>query len=93
LGNQRRNQWVLRTAAALLRAEPDVLELFAFDPFKGARPVEVRTVAYRYWFSTLEEHRKRGLYWRRELLGSYAPALGWTKAGTMMLQAPADLGR
>ena len=83
LGNVRRNQWVLRTAAALLRAEPDVLELFAFDPFKGARPTEVRTVAYRYWFSTFEEHRKRGLYWRRELLGMYAPTLGWTKEGTI----------
>ncbi len=83
LGNVRRNQWVLRTAVALLRAEPDVLELFAFDPFKGARPIEVRTVVYRYWFSTLDEQRQRGVFWRRELLGAYAPALGWTQEGTI----------
>jgi hypothetical protein len=83
LSNINRNRWVLRAAGCLLRAEPDVLNLFAFDPFKGARPIEVRTVVYRYWFSSLRERRTRGVYWRRELLGTYAPALSWADDGSI----------
>ncbi len=88
LGNARRNPWVLRAAAGLLRAEPAVLELFAFDPFRGRRPREVRTVVYRYWFSSLEDLRKHGIYWRRELLGTYAPALRWANGGSIEIVGP-----
>ncbi len=73
LGTANHNRWVRRAAACLLRAEPTVLQLFAWDPFTGVRPKAVRTVIYRYWFADYETKRKRGKYWQRELLGSYGP--------------------
>jgi len=88
LGNASRNPWVLRAAAGLLRAQPEVLELFAFDPFQGKRPREVRTVVYRYWFSSFADLRKRGIYWRRELLGTYAPTLRWADDGNIEIAGP-----
>ena len=88
LGTWQRNRWVLRTAAALLRAEPDVLLLFAMDPFRGRRPRIVRTLMYQYWFSDWASHRTRGIYWRRALLGHYAPTLGWRDDGTLGVVAP-----
>ncbi len=88
LGNASRSPWVLHAAAGLLRAEPDVLYLFAFDPFRGKRPREVRTVVYRYWFSSFADLRKRGVYWRRELLGTYAPTLRWADDGSIEAVGP-----
>jgi lipase maturation factor 1 len=92
LGNVRRNRWVPRAAAALLRAEPDVLKLFAFDPFRGKRPKAVRTVMYQYWFSDWHTQRTRGTYWKRQMLGFYAPTLHWQSNGTIgiMNQREAD---
>ncbi len=75
LGTVNHNRWVLRAAACLLKAEPSVLRLFAFDPFAGKRPREVRTVIYRYWFTDYAVKRTLGKYWNRELLGAYGPAL------------------
>jgi hypothetical protein len=91
LSNANRNPWVLRAAAGLLRAEPAVLELFAFDPFRGQRPREVRTVVYRYWFSSYGDLRKRGIYWRRELLGTYAPALRWVDDRSIEIVGPSPV--
>lgn len=76
LGSVQNNRWVLRAAAALLRSEPQVLRLFRFDPFQGRPPKSVRTVIYRYWMTDWHTFKQRGVYWRRELLGSYAPELG-----------------
>jgi lipase maturation factor 1 len=35
----------------------------------------VRAVLWQYWFTSMAEKRERGLWWRRELLGLYAPAI------------------
>jgi len=52
-----------------------VLGLFRANPFAAAPPKYVRAVLYQYWFSTPEEKRTHGVWWRRELLGTYAPTL------------------
>jgi hypothetical protein len=53
-----------------------VLNLFAGDPFAGGPPpVAVRAVIYQYWFTDEKTKRETGDWWRRELLGPYAPAL------------------
>ncbi len=44
----RDDPWVLRTEALLLRGQPQVLALFARDPFPTAPPKEVRVVRWRY---------------------------------------------
>ena len=53
----------------------DVLELFAANPFPEKPPQQIRAVLWQYWFTTMEEKRKTGNWWRREYLGLYAPTL------------------
>jgi hypothetical protein len=75
LGEWRDNPLVLRTERRLLSNEPDVLALFAANPFPQAPPRQVRAVLWQYWFTSMAEKREHGLWWRRELLGLYAPAV------------------
>jgi hypothetical protein len=75
LGSWRENPLVVRTEERLLANDPDVLALFAGNPFPGKPPREVRAVIWQYWFTTMEEKHGQGMWWRRQLLGLYAPAL------------------
>ena len=64
----------LNVEQRLLAGEPDVLELFAGDPFAGHPPEQVRVVFWQYWFTSRSEKREQGAWWRREELG-YMPRL------------------
>src|SRR5277367_749858 len=75
LGEWRDNPLVFRTEWRLLSNERDVLALFAANPFPNAPPLQVRAVLWQYWFTSMAEKREHGLWWRRELLGLYAPAI------------------
>jgi len=75
LGNWRENSIVPSTEERLLSGGHDVLQLFAGNPFPDAPPKMVRAVLWQYWFTTLAEKRRTGMWWRRELLGLYAPVL------------------
>jgi hypothetical protein len=75
LGQWRGYPWVLRTEVRLLEGSPDVLRLFASNPFGDGPPSWVRAVKWQYWFTTPEERRATGAYWKREELGLYAPEL------------------
>jgi lipase maturation factor 1 len=75
LSNWRDETIVVRTEQSLLRADNDVLLLFAGNPFPHGPPREVRAVLWQYWFTTPEEKRAQGMWWRREQLGLYAPTL------------------
>lgn len=66
---------VPRTEELLLINDPDVLALFAGNPFPGKPPRAVRAVLWQYWFTTMRQKRTTGAWWRRELLGTYAPTL------------------
>jgi len=75
LGEWRDNPMVLRTERRLLSNDHDVLALFAANPFPQGPPRQVRAVLWQYWFTSMGEKRQHGLWWRRELLGLYAPAI------------------
>jgi lipase maturation factor 1 len=75
LGSWQQYKFVVWTEARLLENSPDVLELFAANPFVSSPPKEVRAVIYQYWFTDRKTKREQGTWWRRELLGEYAPAL------------------
>jgi hypothetical protein len=75
LGGWRANPIVPRTEELLLSGDKDVLALFAANPFAEGAPRQVRAVLWQYWFTTLAEKRAQGLWWRRQLLGLYAPTL------------------
>jgi lipase maturation factor 1 len=89
LGSWRQNIWVVNAEERLLRNEPDVLALFAGNPFSGKPPQRVRAVVWQYWFTDRDTKRKDGTWWRRELIGFYAPALQRMPDGTIRV---ADTG-
>jgi lipase maturation factor 1 len=59
----------------LLEGSPDVLALFADDPFHGRPPMYVRALLYDYRMTDRETRRRTGAWWRRELMGTYVPAI------------------
>ena len=75
LGHWRDNMFVVSTEERLLANSPDVLALFASNPFPTGPPKFVRAVIWQYWFTSLYQKRATGMWWRRENLGLYAPAL------------------
>ncbi len=85
LGNWRSYQWVVLTEERLLRNEPDVLQLFAGNPFASVPPTKVRAVIWQYWFTDRATKHKEGAWWRRELLGVYAPSLERAPDGRIVI--------
>jgi lipase maturation factor 1 len=75
LGSWRNYPIVLRTEVRLLSNDNDVLTLFEKNPFPRDPPREVRAVIWQYWFTTMSEKRAQGLWWRRQLVGLYAPTI------------------
>jgi hypothetical protein len=75
LSDWRRDPWVLNAGVRVLEGSPQVLRLFRFDPFKGKPPRYLRVVLWQYWFTTPDERRATGAWWRREQRGEYAPEL------------------
>ena len=76
---------VPRTEQALLRGSNDVLLLFAGNPFPNSPPKMIRAVLWQYWFTTPEEKRASGMWWRREQLGIYAPTLQREDDGSIVV--------
>jgi hypothetical protein len=75
LSTWRQSQIVPRIEEALLNNDSDVLALFRSNPFPGRPPRLVRAVLWQYWFTSMAEKRSTGNWWRRELLGTYAPTV------------------
>jgi hypothetical protein len=75
LGSWREYPIVPNTEVRLLDNDPEVLALFAADPFPQSPPRQVRAVLWQYWFTSISERHATGLWWRRELLGLYGPTL------------------
>jgi hypothetical protein len=85
LGNWRQYPWVLQVEQRLLTGEPDVVALFAGDPFPDHPPERIRVVLWQYWFTNRIEKREQGLWWRREQIGLYAPTLERTPDGKIVV--------
>ncbi len=90
LGSWQQNPIVGRAELRLLQEDPAVLALFAGNPFAADPPRQVRAVLWQYWFTTLDEKRRTGAWWRRRFLGVYAPVLGWMPDGQIGVTADAD---
>jgi len=86
LGTWTDNRWVINTEVRLLQNQPDVLRLFRSNPFAAKPPVAVRAMLWQYWFTSREERRKTGAWWRRELIGQYAPTVRRMPNGTIGLE-------
>ena len=81
LGDWHQNELVPLTEERLLEDDADVVDLFKGNPFGPSAPKMVRAVLWRYWFTSLEDKRRTGNWWRREYLGLYAPEMTRTAEG------------
>jgi hypothetical protein len=75
LADWQQSNIVPATEERLMTNSRDVLHLFAGNPFAAAPPKYVRAVLWQYWFATMQEKHDTGNWWRRQLLGLYAPVL------------------
>ena len=89
LGPWNQSPIVVRTEERLLENDPSVLALFAANPFAAKPPLEVRAVLWQYWFTDAAQRRKTGDWWRRKLIGLYAPVLQRAPGGKFaVIQMP-----
>ena len=92
LGGWRENEMVPLTEERLLLGDEDVLALFRGNPFTQIPPRYVRAVLWQYWFTSMDEKRHTGDWWRREDLGLYAPELTMTEDGNFaVVEWPREL--
>lgn len=92
LGDWRQDELVPLTEERLLDNDKDVLGLFRGNPFAQSPPRFVRAVLWQYWFTSREEKRATGNWWRRQFLGLYAPELTKTPDGrNAVVQWPEEL--
>jgi lipase maturation factor 1 len=75
LGSYRQNPWFVQTVISLLHGKPKVIALFERNPFPETPPRFIRATFYRYRFTTAEERRQTGAWWKRQELGEYLPSV------------------
>jgi lipase maturation factor 1 len=78
---------VPKTEIKLLSNDKDILSLFAGNPFPNQPPKQIRAVLWQYWFTSMGEKHLTGMWWRRQLLGVYAPALEREPDGSIKVVA------
>ncbi|MDT8068445.1 MAG: lipase maturation factor family protein [Terriglobia bacterium] len=87
LGTYRDNMFVVSAEERLLNNDPQVLSLFAGNPFAASPPKQIRAVLWQYWFTSMADKRATGNWWRREYLGTYAPTLTLDESGKLVVLA------
>jgi predicted DCC family thiol-disulfide oxidoreductase YuxK len=75
LGTPQQNPWLGGLVVRLLQGSRDVIQLLARNPFPDQPPRYIRASFYRYRFTTVEEHRQSGAWWKRQELGEYLPTV------------------
>jgi lipase maturation factor 1 len=69
------NPWLAGLIVRLLERSRDVNGLLARSPFPDKPPRYIRAMFYRYRFTTSEEHRQTGAWWKRQELHEYLPTI------------------
>jgi predicted DCC family thiol-disulfide oxidoreductase YuxK len=75
LETPRQNPWFIALIFRLLQGSQDVSGLLARNPFPDKPPRYMRAMFYRYRFTTAEERRQSGAWWKRQELREYLPTL------------------
>ncbi len=88
LGDWQQNDMVPLAEEHLLLNDADVLALFRANPFGTSPPHYVRAMLWQYWFTSMDEKRSTGNWWRRSLLGQYAPTLVRSSDGKFEIAYP-----
>jgi hypothetical protein len=75
-GRSRNAGWFTELVLGLLDNDPVALSFFEESPFGATPPVTIRAKLYRYEFTTREERRETGNWWKRREAGLYLPPVG-----------------
>ena len=75
LESPEQNPWLLGLVVRLLQGSRDVTGLLARNPFPDQPPHYIRAMFYRYRFTTSEERRQTGAWWKRQELREYLPTI------------------
>jgi hypothetical protein len=73
--------WFVHFMGKLLEGDPATLSLLRNNPFPDHPPRYVRAELYLYQFTTQEERRATGQWWKRRYAGEYFPAVSAGTAG------------
>jgi hypothetical protein len=73
MGDASQEPWFAPLLTKLLEGDRPTLGLLRFNPFPDRPPRYVRALLYEYHFTTPEERRRTGNWWKRELRGLYFP--------------------
>ncbi len=76
LGNWQQNPWIINLTTRLLRGSPEVLALLDKNPFPDKPPRFIRATLYQYRFTSRDERKQTGDWWRRTPAGEYLPPIG-----------------
>jgi hypothetical protein len=80
MSNYQNYPWFLNFVAKLLEGDRDVLSLLRTNPFPNKPPRYVRALLYEYHFTTPDERKRTGAWWKRQLTGSYFPTVSLDNA-------------
>ena len=81
MSNYQDYPWFVNFMAKLLEGDKDVLSLLRVNPFPQTPPHFIRAQLYEYHFTTAEERRRTGAWWRRTLTGAYFPTVSLDNPG------------
>ncbi len=73
LGGPRQEQWFGNFVVRLLENESSVTHLLARNPFPDKPPKYIRAILFKYQFTTSEERRTTGAWWKRREIGEFFP--------------------
>ncbi len=74
-GDYQNTYWFLNFMGSLLQGNSEVLKLLAENPFPDAPPRYVRATLYDYHFTDLATKRSEGMWWDRERIKIFCPAI------------------
>jgi Lipase maturation factor len=84
MGDYWDNPWFVPFVSKLLQGDRDTLGLLRFNPFADHPPRFVRATLYRYEFTSPEERRQNGQWWKRQYVREYLPAVSLRNAAPGM---------
>ncbi len=67
--------WFHQFLYHILKGTPEVLKLMRYNPFAEKPPKYVRAVMYDYKFSSYQEKKEQGWWWKRSWMGNYSPVM------------------
>ncbi|MGE0268093.1 MAG: lipase maturation factor family protein [Candidatus Omnitrophota bacterium] len=74
-GNVQHSPWFLNMLERLAKNEPTVIKLLAHNPFEETPPKYLRAKLYYYEFTSPDEKRETGQWWKRTFWKTYLPAV------------------